>query len=116
MEELELKNAPPAERQRALTIAEILRGSEYSLTLFSAGDVASLILTEKNGKPHLMCLATSKLRPSAALALVRPLPTPTGNPPWPDLTGVAALPGDHRSATTRTGGTATSGGEDGKYS
>ncbi|MGC2173161.1 MAG: hypothetical protein WA623_17380 [Candidatus Sulfotelmatobacter sp.] len=53
MEDQELKEAAKGTRQRALTIAEILRGSEYSLTLFSAEEVASLELFDRSGKPYL---------------------------------------------------------------
>lgn len=52
MENQELNKTTPAMRKRALTIAEILRGSEYALTLFSAKEVAALELFEKNGKPY----------------------------------------------------------------
>ena len=54
-------------------IAEILRGSEYSLTLFSADEVAALKLFEKNGKPYLECLATLKPRPAKPEEIVRQL-------------------------------------------
>jgi hypothetical protein len=42
MEDLELNETAPATRKRALTIAEILEGTEYALTLFSAKEVAAL--------------------------------------------------------------------------
>jgi hypothetical protein len=48
MEDQELKEASNVTRHRALTIAEILRGSEYSLTLFSAEEVASLELFDRS--------------------------------------------------------------------
>lgn len=73
MEDLELKETNPNTRTRALTIAEILRGSEYSLTLFSAEEVAALELFEKNGKPYLTCVCASKLRPAKAEEIVRQL-------------------------------------------
>jgi hypothetical protein len=63
MEDQELKEAGQSTRRRALTVAEILRGSEYSLTLFSAEEVAGLELFERNGKPYLTCAVTS---PAAA--------------------------------------------------
>lgn len=65
MEEQELKDAGKATRNRALTVAEILRGSEYSLTLFSAEEVAALELFDRDGKPYLTCWCTSKPRPVA---------------------------------------------------
>jgi len=73
MEDQELREAPEATRQRALTIAEILRGSEYALTLFSAEEVAALELFERNGKPYLTCLVTSKPRPAKPEEIVRQL-------------------------------------------
>lgn len=73
MKDPELKEATPATRRRALTIAEILRGSEYSLTLFSAEDVASLKLFDRNGKPYLTCLCTEKPRPAKPEEIVRQL-------------------------------------------
>src|SRR4051812_46982945 len=73
MEDQELKEATPAARRRALTVAEILRGSEYSLTLFSADEVADLKIFEKNGKPYLNCVATSRPRPAKPEEIVRQL-------------------------------------------
>jgi hypothetical protein len=54
MEDAELTEVPAIIRKRALTIAEILRGSEYSLTLFSAEEVAALELFERNDKPYTL--------------------------------------------------------------
>jgi len=73
MEDQELKEAPSATRRRALTVAEILRGSEYALTLFSAEEVASLELFDRNGKTYLTCLVTSKPRPAKPEEIVRQL-------------------------------------------
>jgi type I restriction enzyme M protein len=71
--EQELKDVTQATRRRALTVAEILRGSEYSLTLFSAEEVAALEIFEKNGKPYLTCWCTAKPRPAKPEEIVRQL-------------------------------------------
>src|SRR5262245_1255838 len=55
------------------TITEILRGSEYSLTLFSTEEVAQLEIIGRHGKPHLMCACTEKLRPAKPEEIVRQL-------------------------------------------
>jgi type I restriction enzyme M protein len=73
MENQELTEATPATRRRALTISEILQGSEYSLTLFTAEEVAALELFEKNGKAYLTCLCTLKPRPAKPEEIVRQL-------------------------------------------
>jgi type I restriction enzyme M protein len=73
MEDKELKEATPQTRRRALTIADILRGSEYSLTLFTAEEVATLELFEKNGKPYLTCAVDQKPRPAKPEEIVRQL-------------------------------------------
>jgi type I restriction enzyme M protein len=73
MEEQELKEATKATRNRALTIAGILKGSEYSLTLFTAEEVATLELFERNGKPYLTCVGTLKPRPAKPEEIVRQL-------------------------------------------
>ena len=73
MEDQELKEVPKATRQRALTVAEILRGSEYALTLFSAEEVAPLELFDRNGKTYLTCLVTFKPRPAKPEEIVRQL-------------------------------------------
>lgn len=73
MEDQQLKEAGKGTRRRALTVAEILRGSEYALTLFSAEEVAALGLFDRNGKPYLTCLCTSKPRPAKPEEIVRQL-------------------------------------------
>ncbi len=73
MEDQELKEVDRVTRRRALTIAEILRGSEYSLTLFSAEEVAALELFDRNGKTYLTCFCTLKPRPAKPEEIVRQL-------------------------------------------
>ncbi|MGI8906779.1 MAG: N-6 DNA methylase [Candidatus Sumerlaeaceae bacterium] len=55
------------------TVTEILKGSEYALTIFSAKDVASLKIFDKGGKPYVTCLATCKARPAKPEEIVRQL-------------------------------------------
>ncbi|MBE0656242.1 MAG: N-6 DNA methylase [Bryobacteraceae bacterium] len=73
MEGQETSAADKALRRREPTVTEILRGSEYSLTLFSAAEVAALELFDRNGKPYLTCVATSKPRPAKPEEIVRQL-------------------------------------------
>jgi type I restriction enzyme M protein len=73
MEDQELQEASKDTRTRALTVAGILKGSEYSLTLFSTKEVAALELFERNGKPYLNCLGTLKPRPAKPEEIVRQL-------------------------------------------
>ena len=73
MEFVELKEASPATKNRALTIAQILRGSEYALTLFSAEEVAAPELFDRNGKTYLTCAVTLKPRPATTEEIVRQL-------------------------------------------
>lgn len=73
MEDQELKEAGKATRNRALSIAGILKGSEYSLTLFTAEEVAGIELFERNGKPYLTCAVTLKPRPAKPEEIVRQL-------------------------------------------
>jgi type I restriction enzyme M protein len=73
MEDQELKEATKATRTRALTIAGILKGSEYSLALFTPEEVAALELFERGGKPYLTCVASSKPRPAKPEEIVRQL-------------------------------------------
>ncbi len=66
------KDLKAADRQ-APVLSEILRGTEYSLTLFSADEVAALELFDRNGKPYLTCVATAKPRPAKPEEIVRQL-------------------------------------------
>ena len=73
MQENELKEASQVTRKRAMTIADILRGSEYSLTLFSADEVAALKVFDRNGKAYLDCVCSLKPRPAKPEEIVRQL-------------------------------------------
>lgn len=73
MESKELKEASVSTRRKALTVAELLRGTEYALTLFTPQEVASIGLFEKNGKAYLTCECTAKPRPAKPEEIVRQL-------------------------------------------
>ncbi|HVT58929.1 MAG TPA: N-6 DNA methylase [Thermoanaerobaculia bacterium] len=73
MENQELKKAPAPTRKKALTVAEILRGTEYALTLFNPEEVASIELFAINGKTYLTCVSTNKPRPAKPEEIVRQL-------------------------------------------
>ena len=73
MENQELRDASRSTRKKALTVAEILRGTEYALTLFRPDEVAALGLFEKNGKSYLDCEVTQKPRVAKPEEIVRQL-------------------------------------------
>lgn len=55
------------------TIADILKGTEYALTIFDPSWIKSLKVFEKNRKPYLKCLASDKDRPAKPEEVVRQL-------------------------------------------
>lgn len=55
------------------TITELLKGSEYALTIFDVDEVKALKVFDRNGKPYLRCLATDKERPAKPEEIVRQL-------------------------------------------
>lgn len=63
---LEMKANPP-------TITELLKGSEYALTIFDADEVKSLKVIDKDGKPYLKCFVTDKDRFAKPEEIVRQL-------------------------------------------
>jgi type I restriction enzyme M protein len=73
MQHSEKKDNLKAANQQAPLLSEILRGTEYSLTLFSADEIAALELFDRNGKPYLTCVATAKPRPAKPEEIVRQL-------------------------------------------
>lgn len=73
MEHQELKEAPPSTRKKALTVAEILRGTEYALTLFTASEVASIELFDKDGRTYLTDAISGRPRPAKPEEIVRQL-------------------------------------------
>jgi type I restriction enzyme M protein len=56
-----------------LTITEILKGSEYALTIFSDQEIKAIKLFDKGGKPYLSCAVGEKLRPAKPEEIVRQL-------------------------------------------
>lgn len=55
------------------SIAGILKGTEYALTIFSADELKALKVFDKGGKPYLKCFATDKDRPAKPEEVVRQL-------------------------------------------
>jgi len=55
------------------TVHDILRGSEYALTIFTDAEVRALSIFDKGGKPYLKCFATDKDRPAKPEEIVRQL-------------------------------------------
>src|SRR5262245_28369895 len=55
------------------TVADIIRGSDYALTIFPAKYVTDLKLFLKNDKPYLTCLITDRARPAKPEEIVRQL-------------------------------------------
>lgn len=56
-----------------MTITEILKGSEYALTIFTEKEVKAIELFDKGGKPYLTCTASDKPRPAKPEEIVRQL-------------------------------------------
>ncbi len=55
------------------SLLEILKGSEYALTIFTDMEIRAISLFEKAGKPYLKCFATDKDRPAKPEEIVRQL-------------------------------------------
>jgi type I restriction enzyme M protein len=55
------------------TVTEILRGSDYALTIFTAEEVAAIELYNKGGRPYLRCEASGKERLAKPEEIVRQL-------------------------------------------
>ena len=55
------------------SLADILKGSDYALTIFTAAEVMALKLYDKGGKPYLTCAASDKPRPAKPEEIVRQL-------------------------------------------
>lgn len=56
-----------------VSVNDILKGSEYALTIFTEQEVQNLALFLKGGKPYLTCAATDKPRPAKPEEIVRQL-------------------------------------------
>lgn len=59
--------------EKTYTIADILRSSDYSLTIFTPEEVAALRIYDRRGKPYLRDFADSKERPAKPEEIVRQL-------------------------------------------
>src|SRR5947199_184877 len=68
-----MPRANAAERAGPPTVTEILRGSEYALTIFEPSEIGALQLFDKGGRPYLKCFATDKERPAKPEEIVRQL-------------------------------------------
>ena len=56
-----------------MKVTDILKGSDYALTIFTENEVKSLRLFEKDGKPYVTCAATDKARAAKPEEIVRQL-------------------------------------------
>jgi hypothetical protein len=51
----------------APTVTDILKGSDYALTIFTEQEVKALKLFDKGGKPYLTCAASDRARQYRAM-------------------------------------------------
>jgi len=56
-----------------MKVTDILKGSEYALTIFTEREVKAIELFDKGGKPYLTCAASDKARPAKPEEIVRQL-------------------------------------------
>lgn len=64
---------PPKKTAPVYVLADILKGSEHALTIFSDDEISDLTIFDKGGKPYLKCWATEKDRPAKPEEIVRQL-------------------------------------------
>jgi type I restriction enzyme M protein len=57
----------------APSVIDILRGSEYAISIFTRDELNEIELFSKNGKPYLSCAASDKARPARPEEIVRQL-------------------------------------------
>ena len=55
------------------SVTDVLKGSDYALTIFTEKEVKAIKLFDKNGKPYLTCAASDKARPAKPEEIVRQL-------------------------------------------
>jgi len=55
------------------TVTEILKGSEYALTIFTEAEIKALKIFDKGGKPYVTCAGSDKPRPAKPEEMVRQL-------------------------------------------
>ena len=60
-------------RHIMMTLADILRGSDYALTIFTELEIKAITLFERNGKPYVTCAASEKPRLAKPEEIVRQL-------------------------------------------
>lgn len=56
-----------------MIVTDILKGSDYALTIFTEHEVKAIKLFDKGGKPYLTCAASDKARPAKPEEIVRQL-------------------------------------------
>jgi type I restriction enzyme M protein len=56
-----------------LSVTDILKGSDYALTIFTEQEVKAIKLFDRGGKPYLTCAASDKARPAKPEEIVRQL-------------------------------------------
>jgi type I restriction enzyme M protein len=54
-------------------LPDILKGSEYALTIFEAAELSNLKIFDKKGKPYITCAAPDRERPAKPEEIVRQL-------------------------------------------
>jgi type I restriction enzyme M protein len=58
---------------RMMNVTDILKGSDYALTIFTEREVKALELFDRGGKPYITCAASDKSRPAKPEEIVRQL-------------------------------------------
>ena len=61
------------ERAGPPTVTEILKGSEYALSIFTAREINSLEILNRGGRPYIRCLASDKDRLARPEEIIRQL-------------------------------------------
>jgi type I restriction enzyme M protein len=56
-----------------MNVTEILKGSDYSLTIFTEQEVKAIKIFDRGGKPYVICAASDKARPAKPEEIVRQL-------------------------------------------
>lgn len=69
---MRLKTNQPTQNQLKI-VSQILKGTEYALTIFSLHEIAALSIFNKDGKPYLKCEVTDKPRQAKPEEIVRQL-------------------------------------------
>ena len=58
---------------KTYTLSNILKGSDYALTIFTEKEVKAIEIFDRNGKPYVTCAASDKPRPAKPEEIVRQL-------------------------------------------